>query len=104
MPRAAAAKLLSLPEGVAGFTVETAKVFGLDEVETIAHEVVEQVDHFSVRHVARSAVRVHAQEAAAPVVRAKGFGETAGPYFDAAVRDHLQLETRWTRLRSRRNG
>jgi len=53
--------------------------YGLDEVEAVALEVVQQVDNLAVRDRPRLLARV-----------------------DAAIRDHLQLEARRPRLMSQR--
>src|SRR6266852_56096 len=78
----------TLVQRITAFAVKVAKVFSLDEIETRARDVSQQVDDLLMLDGSAAGLR---HEPAAPVIRTEGFRVTAGPDLHAAVADHHQL-------------
>src|SRR5258708_26768162 len=60
----------------------------LDEIKAGAVHALQQIDHLLERNRAALFFR---QEAAAPVIAAKGFRQAVGPYFLPAIADQVEL-------------
>src|SRR5918912_2949082 len=80
---------LSLIERIAALAVEVTKILRLDEIKARVRDHLKKPDDLRVADLSAALLR---REAAAPVVRAEGFRESARPDLDAPVADHRQFQ------------
>src|ERR1700730_11752004 len=78
----------SLIQRIAPFAVKVAKVFGLDEIKTLAGNPAEQVNDLLMRD-GRAVGLGH--KTAAPVIGAERFGFASRPDLHTAIADHCEL-------------